>query len=199
MRNARLPQIANVPTLDEAGIGDFDVNSWDGVMAPAKTPTKIIAVLNCACLRILATLARPCPIVPTHRVTGAIRKVTQTEHQAENDSAQSQHIADAYDDGPQHKGTKPEPDQAANFEYQARLPILPPDGGKTQREYREHAPDQYPGVGKFDRILLPKKLAKQHHAQAKKYGHNGLRYEEHRSAVFHVSAPFNSLFKPGGK
>lgn len=50
----RLPQIANVPTMDEAGIGDFEVSSWNGLMAPAKTPTEIIAVLNRACLKILA-------------------------------------------------------------------------------------------------------------------------------------------------
>ena len=51
----RLPQIPNVPTMDEAGIGDFEVSSWNGLMAPAKTPAPIVAKLNSVCQTILMT------------------------------------------------------------------------------------------------------------------------------------------------
>lgn len=37
-RNAALP---NVPTMQEAGIADFDMSSWFGMFAPAKTPEQI--------------------------------------------------------------------------------------------------------------------------------------------------------------
>ena len=49
----RLPQIPNVPTMEEAGIGDFEVSSWNGLMAPAKTPAAIVTKLNCVCQSIL--------------------------------------------------------------------------------------------------------------------------------------------------
>ena len=49
----RLPQIPNVPTMEEAGIGDFEVSSWNGLMAPAKTPAAIVTKLNSVCQSIL--------------------------------------------------------------------------------------------------------------------------------------------------
>ena len=42
----RLPQIADVPTLAELGLKDFEAGSWYGVMAPAGTPRDIIALLH---------------------------------------------------------------------------------------------------------------------------------------------------------
>ena len=52
----RLPQIPNVPTMDEAGVGDFEVSSWNGLMAPAKTPAAIVAKLSSVCQTILMTV-----------------------------------------------------------------------------------------------------------------------------------------------
>ncbi len=51
----RLAQIPNVPTMAEAGLPDFEVSSWNGVLAPAKTPPEVIARLNQELVRILAT------------------------------------------------------------------------------------------------------------------------------------------------
>lgn len=42
----RLPQLADVPTFEEAGIRGFDVTNWYGVMAPGGTPREIVQKLN---------------------------------------------------------------------------------------------------------------------------------------------------------
>lgn len=36
----------NIPTIAEAGIPGYDLNSWQGVLAPAGTPQAIINKLN---------------------------------------------------------------------------------------------------------------------------------------------------------
>jgi tripartite-type tricarboxylate transporter receptor subunit TctC len=43
---ARVAQLASVPTMQEAGIPDFEVSSWYGVCAPAATPAAILDKLN---------------------------------------------------------------------------------------------------------------------------------------------------------
>ena len=42
----RAPQAANVPTLAELGVTDFDVDLWYGVLAPAGTPKEIVDRYN---------------------------------------------------------------------------------------------------------------------------------------------------------
>jgi len=42
VRNARLP---DTPTLDESGVRGFDVSTWNGLAAPAKTPRAIVSRL----------------------------------------------------------------------------------------------------------------------------------------------------------
>jgi len=50
-RSRALP---DVPTFIEAGVGDFDVSSWVGLLAPAKTPRSIIERLNSELNAVLA-------------------------------------------------------------------------------------------------------------------------------------------------
>jgi tripartite-type tricarboxylate transporter receptor subunit TctC len=38
----RLPQLPDVPTLDEKGLKGFDVTTWYGFVAPAKTPKAVL-------------------------------------------------------------------------------------------------------------------------------------------------------------
>jgi tripartite-type tricarboxylate transporter receptor subunit TctC len=44
----RHPQLPDVPTMAESGIADFVLTFWSGVVAPAGTPTAIVARLNAA-------------------------------------------------------------------------------------------------------------------------------------------------------
>jgi tripartite-type tricarboxylate transporter receptor subunit TctC len=45
-RIQRSSLVAELPTMDEAGITGFDMDSWAGIVAPANTPSDIIATLN---------------------------------------------------------------------------------------------------------------------------------------------------------
>lgn len=38
----RLPSLPNVPTVAESGVPGFEVNSWIGILAPARTPAAIV-------------------------------------------------------------------------------------------------------------------------------------------------------------
>ncbi len=42
----RSPLFASLPTIAESGLGDFDVTTWWGVVAPAGTPQAVITRLN---------------------------------------------------------------------------------------------------------------------------------------------------------
>jgi tripartite-type tricarboxylate transporter receptor subunit TctC len=42
----RVPGFETIPTLIESGVKDFDVYSWNGLLAPAGTPPAVIAKLN---------------------------------------------------------------------------------------------------------------------------------------------------------
>jgi len=50
-RSALLP---NTPTMVEAGVAEFEITSWFGLLAPASTPSPVIARLNAELLKVLA-------------------------------------------------------------------------------------------------------------------------------------------------
>ncbi len=45
---------SDIPTMDEAGFRDFDVNAWSGLMAPAGTPPAVVESLHREIARVLA-------------------------------------------------------------------------------------------------------------------------------------------------
>ncbi|MFM7003948.1 MAG: tripartite tricarboxylate transporter substrate binding protein [Limnohabitans sp.] len=51
----RMSTLPNVPTMAEAGLSDFEVSSWNGLFAPAKTPPHIVAALYNAASKALQT------------------------------------------------------------------------------------------------------------------------------------------------
>jgi tripartite-type tricarboxylate transporter receptor subunit TctC len=50
----RAPLLPDVPTMEEAGMPGFAINSWFGLLAPAGTPAPIIARLNAETAKVLA-------------------------------------------------------------------------------------------------------------------------------------------------
>src|SRR5262249_23180266 len=53
---ARIASVAEVPTMEEAGVKNFRSDTWNALAAPPKTPAPIVAKLNAA---INAALAEP--------------------------------------------------------------------------------------------------------------------------------------------
>jgi tripartite-type tricarboxylate transporter receptor subunit TctC len=49
----RLALLPDVPTMVELGIADFESYNWQGIIAPAGTPTAVIAKLNAALNEVL--------------------------------------------------------------------------------------------------------------------------------------------------
>ena len=50
----RLPNLPDIPTIEESGVKGYESLSWSGILAPAATPRPIINKLNAAIERILA-------------------------------------------------------------------------------------------------------------------------------------------------
>jgi tripartite-type tricarboxylate transporter receptor subunit TctC len=51
----RSPQIPNVPTYPEAGLGDYPIHTWMGLFAPSGVPDAIIAQVNKAVAEAIST------------------------------------------------------------------------------------------------------------------------------------------------
>ena len=49
----RLPALPDVPTVAEAGLKDFEVTTWYGVLAPAGTPRPIVGRLNAELVKVM--------------------------------------------------------------------------------------------------------------------------------------------------
>jgi tripartite-type tricarboxylate transporter receptor subunit TctC len=50
----RAEQFPHLPTMVEAGVPDFEIMSWFGLLAPAGTPAPIVARLNAEVIKVLA-------------------------------------------------------------------------------------------------------------------------------------------------
>jgi tripartite-type tricarboxylate transporter receptor subunit TctC len=50
----RSPSAPDVPTIEEAGIAGYEVESWQAVFAPAKTPPEILQKMNAGVVQALA-------------------------------------------------------------------------------------------------------------------------------------------------
>jgi len=49
----RASSLPEVPTMQEAGIKDFDISQWNGILAPAGTPRSIVSRLNAEIVRAM--------------------------------------------------------------------------------------------------------------------------------------------------
>jgi tripartite-type tricarboxylate transporter receptor subunit TctC len=52
-KRTRMPLVAQLPTIAEQGVTDFESGTWQGMMAPASTPPAVIARLNAELIRII--------------------------------------------------------------------------------------------------------------------------------------------------
>jgi tripartite-type tricarboxylate transporter receptor subunit TctC len=50
----RLPELPDIPTMQEAGLAGFVSDTWNAISAPPKTPAPIVAKLNAAINEVLA-------------------------------------------------------------------------------------------------------------------------------------------------
>ena len=51
----RSPQMPEVPSMVEAGLADFELTSWYGLLAPAATPPAIISKIHADAAAVLAS------------------------------------------------------------------------------------------------------------------------------------------------
>jgi tripartite-type tricarboxylate transporter receptor subunit TctC len=70
----RNPQTPEVPTMAEAGVKGFDIDSWMGIFAPARTPPDVIAKLRSEIRAILPALKEP-----YDKVGGVVLDVSDAE------------------------------------------------------------------------------------------------------------------------
>jgi tripartite-type tricarboxylate transporter receptor subunit TctC len=49
----RLPELPDVPTIAESGFPGYEISSWQGVFAPAGTPSAVVAKINGEIVRML--------------------------------------------------------------------------------------------------------------------------------------------------
>lgn len=50
---ARSQSLPDVPTLQESGFAGFDIGTWFGVLAPARTPADVVARLNAEMVKVI--------------------------------------------------------------------------------------------------------------------------------------------------
>jgi tripartite-type tricarboxylate transporter receptor subunit TctC len=82
----RLPQIPDVPTVQEEGIADFVVTSWNGLYAPLGTPPEALTTLRKAVIKVLS---EP-DIEKRHRELGLVVSPTPGEQLAERMRSESE-------------------------------------------------------------------------------------------------------------
>ena len=82
----RSPSLPNVPTVSEAGLPGFEMNPWFGVLAPARTPTDVIAKLNSELVRFLSSadvvaMFKEQGVEPAHCTPGDFAAVIKSDLQ----------------------------------------------------------------------------------------------------------------------
>jgi tripartite-type tricarboxylate transporter receptor subunit TctC len=82
----RSPDLPNVPTFAESGYPNFEVNSWYGIFAPAKTPQPVLARLSAELAKILQQpevidKLRGVGVTPANGDPATLGKLVPTEYE----------------------------------------------------------------------------------------------------------------------
>ncbi len=94
---ARHPLLPDVPTAAEAGLADYQVASWNALLAPAATPAEIVARQAAAVAAVLALPAvrerlRPLGADPAASSPAALAALLRTETQRWGEVVRAAHI-----------------------------------------------------------------------------------------------------------
>ncbi|QQS12519.1 MAG: tripartite tricarboxylate transporter substrate binding protein BugD [Rhodospirillales bacterium] len=99
----RLPQLPDVPTIDEAGLPGYEVAIWNGFFGPKGTPKDVVAKVNAA---LVATLADPA--VSKQLIDFAVELPTKEESTPEALRAQLQASIDKWVPAVRGAGVQPQ-------------------------------------------------------------------------------------------
>ena len=90
----RASVLPDIPTMEEAGLQDYEIVSWYGVIAPAQTPNPIVERLNAALVEVVAD-----PVVRDQIIASGAQPATSTPAQfaelVKNDLVRFSQIAKA--------------------------------------------------------------------------------------------------------
>ncbi|MGJ7579880.1 Bug family tripartite tricarboxylate transporter substrate binding protein [Variovorax sp. RHLX14] len=95
---ARLPALANVPTVAESGFSDFDAQTWSGVVAPVGTPPAILERMYAEIGNVLARadvlekLANERSTAATGRTSKQFGELISKEHRSWGDVVRQANI-----------------------------------------------------------------------------------------------------------
>ena len=94
---ARIPELPDIPTLDEAGVTGFESGTWNAIAAPPKTPAAIVAKLNAAIDDVLARARRCRPSSPRSGCTpSAARRPSRRPSSSEETTVWGDVIKEAH-------------------------------------------------------------------------------------------------------
>ena len=86
MRAKALP---DVPTMQEAGVPDFDISTWYGLFVPASTPDDVVAHLN----KAITGALRSAPVQERLEKLGGVASPTTPEEFQELVTSESEKYA----------------------------------------------------------------------------------------------------------
>jgi tripartite-type tricarboxylate transporter receptor subunit TctC len=99
----RLPQLPDVPTIDEAGLPGYEVEIWNGFFAPKGTPKDVIAKVNAALIEAMTD-----PVVSKRLIDLAVVLPTKDESTPEALAATLKGSIDKWVPAVRAAGVKPE-------------------------------------------------------------------------------------------
>ena len=87
--NVRAKALPDVPTMQEAGVPDFDISTWYGLFVPASTPDDVVAHLN----KAITGALRSAPVQERLEKLGGVASPTTPEEFQELVTSESEKYA----------------------------------------------------------------------------------------------------------
>ena len=87
--NVRAKALPDVPTMQEAGVPDFDISTWYGLFVPTSTPDDVVAHLN----KAITGALRSAPVQARLEKLGGVASPTTPEEFQELVTSESEKYA----------------------------------------------------------------------------------------------------------